>query len=110
MSLEWRLPELRTACIPAADAAARRPRLRRPAPATVSHVCPPPPIFVLPPVAGQVYFVPLAPTASPARPERTPLPDGAPDSPRERAGRLPTDSDRPASSNSHTNRCRLDAP
>ena len=58
--------------------------------------------------AGLFRLTHTGPYRVAARPERTPLPDGAPDSPtdspREQAGRLPADSDRPASPISHTSR------
>ena len=78
----------------------RQPRLRCPPLTAFSHKCsPPPPRFSSPARnrASLLRFNPPRLRRVAARPEHTPLSDGAPNAPGERASPLPTDSARPPS-------------
>ena len=77
-----------------------RPRLRPSSPAAFPHKCsPPPPRFSSPARsrASLLRFEPPRLRRVAARPEHTPLSDGAPSAPGEWASPLPTDSARPPS-------------
>ena len=65
----------------------------------VTYPCPPPPDFRRQPVTGPLSFASISPRLRrvAARPEHTPLSDGAPSAPGEWASPLPTDCARPPS-------------